>query len=560
LPKFFIGSGSDWNTDANWSTTSGVSPDTTFPNAADDAKFDANSGNCTLDALASCLSLDFTGYTGTFDQSTFTFFVDTGGIIFASGMTYIGGAAGTLDITDPSSLDFSALGTLTLNATHQINLNSGSAPQTLTINFGTHTYGKITFKDDTNSGSGNVGTFSIAGSGAFTVQGDFDITEADTSAIVVTFAAGASPTLKANITSTVGTVITLNAGSGTWTVDTTSFTITLPTFNGDTSTWIINENINISGVTTFNGQSSRFRFVKQSANQNLTSGGNKFNEVEITSLLGTVFLDIFKAAKLIANSSDSPQIIFEELVTHEVDALDLTGSDANRITLKSNLPGTQWKLLVLGNQVVNHVKVKDSDASLSTNFIKAIIASDDDGNNLNWQFGILDTQRILYDYGEALRKTTRILYDYIKFIPDNVRIIFNPYSQDSVRIDWSEFVPPAGYTGDIFYSVYVDGEAYEVDIDGSQTWIDLVGLVNLEDIIVDVVIQSRFGERFTFDYSSIGDRIKILFTESGDPNIARYVIFRDDGAGNIDLTKEFGEIIIKDRQDILNTSFVPESS
>jgi len=742
--RFYVGSiNDDWNTNANWSTSSGGGGGASFPVAGDDVFFDANSGDCTLDANAECDAIDFTGYTATLNDGGFTlttngniiivsgailslsgtwlakissgdinfthagktfnnltfqntvvgdrsvsvqdsgtwtvsgtFLLETttanrltfdntvgdstpvfnglfdsnqtstglitfnigGGaftfkdnvdfsfidivnaatnsgftfspssgtktltlrtsttyvlinmdfkienttasnvtfqIVAASGSSFVQSGTFSLETTSTGTLsvdfdtDFSVQGTITITeGTGNIDFNGGTTTfvvlgstfdfsllsggvvfastgtlilrtqnNSTTVNFGTGTYGNVTFED---TGSTTPRTVTVNGSGVFTVLNDLIIDNAAASStFTVDFAGNANPTITRDIDATVTTsAIQFNAGNGTWTCI---------------------RNVDLTGIT-LNPELGRFKFTRQSSNQNLTSDGEKFNEVEVTSFLGTVFLDIFKTAKLIANSSDSPQMIFEELVTHEVDALDLTGSDANRITLKSNLPGNQWKLLVLGNQVVNHVKVQDSDASPSANPIKAILSSEDDGNNINWQFGILDTQRILYDYGEALKRTTRILYDYIKFVPDNVRIIFNPYSQDSVRIDWSEFVPPTGYTGDIFYSVYIDGEAYEVDIDGSQTWIDLVGLVNLEDIIIDVVIQSRFGERFTFDFSSIGDRIKILFTESGDPNIARYVIFRDDGAGNIDLTKEFGEIIIKDRQDILNTSFVPESS
>ena len=68
--KFYRSNNSDWNTDANWSSSSGGTADTTFPTGVDDAKFDSNSGNCTLNADAAALSLDFTGYVGTFDQST----------------------------------------------------------------------------------------------------------------------------------------------------------------------------------------------------------------------------------------------------------------------------------------------------------------------------------------------------------------------------------------------------------------------------------------------------------------------------------------------------------
>lgn len=167
---------------------------------------------------------------------------------------------------------------------------------------------------------------------------------------------------------------------------------------------------------------------------------------------------------------------------------------------------------------------------------------------------------IVYDYSGRVTKDSRIVYDYLKLVPNNVRIVLNPYAQDSIRLDWSGFVPPVGYVGDFFYGVYIDGEPYEVDIDPDQTWMDVVGLVNLEDVLIDVVIQTFLGQRFTFDFASLGDRIKVTFKESDDPNISRYIFFSDNGTGIIDFTKEIGEIIVVESKKDVNTAFVPEGS
>jgi len=515
--RFYVGSGSDWDTDANWSTTSGGGGGASFPILGDKALFDASSGSCTLDVNAECDDIDFTGFTATFNDGGFTLQitspVSTGSAItFVTGMTLTATGLFIIDVTNenvnwrPAGLTFNNVKIQSSKASGitTLDIRTPGGPPLLivsgTLDVDMTGAGTLNFRADTNNGD-------------FTIDGNF----------------------------------TFSNPSGT-----------LNFFPG-TGVWTLDFSLDLTGAT-LTPSTGKFKFVRQGSNQNITSSGQKFNEVETTNPLALQLLDLFKAAKLIANASDSPVITFEESLTHEIDTLDLTGTGSNRIILQSGLGGTQWRLLVLGNQAADHVKVKDSDASLSANPIDARVASDDDGNNLNWTFALVDVQQILYDYSEPTRKITRILYDYIKFVPDNLRVIFNPYSQDSVRIDWSEFVPPAGYTGTVFYSIYIDGEPYAVDIDGSQTWMDLVGLVNKEDIIIDVLIQTRFGERFTFDISDLGDRIKVLFTESGDPNIARYVIFRDDGSGNIDFTKEFGEIIIKDRLDILNTDFVPESS
>jgi uncharacterized repeat protein (TIGR01451 family) len=100
--KYYRNVNSDWNTNANWSTTSGGGADTTFPVDGDDVKFDANSGNCTLDAAPTCKSIDFTGYTKVFTDGSFTVTVNgnitvpnTGGLISSTG-SWVQGASGNI--------------------------------------------------------------------------------------------------------------------------------------------------------------------------------------------------------------------------------------------------------------------------------------------------------------------------------------------------------------------------------------------------------------------------------------------------------------------------------
>jgi len=114
--KYYRSNNSDWNTDANWSTTSGGGADTTFPTAGDDAIFDDNSGNCTLDLAAACdkITIGTVGalYTGTLDAATYDVTIGTGGL----DCTY--GGSATLDLgsgtwTCSGDWDSQDLGTLT---------------------------------------------------------------------------------------------------------------------------------------------------------------------------------------------------------------------------------------------------------------------------------------------------------------------------------------------------------------------------------------------------------------------------------------------------------------
>lgn len=117
--KYYIGSGSDWDTNANWSTTSGGSADTTVPGNGDTATFDVNSGACTIDATMTTagVTLDVkSDYAATLDCATYAFTaaaatvaggtVDTGtntftcaGLLTVSGGTF-NAADGTLDCND----------------------------------------------------------------------------------------------------------------------------------------------------------------------------------------------------------------------------------------------------------------------------------------------------------------------------------------------------------------------------------------------------------------------------------------------------------------------------
>lgn len=326
--------------------------------------------------------------------------------------------------------------------------------------------------------------------------------------------------------------------------------------------------------------------------QTVIFDNTQMNTITVTNVTnnGIIFDDAtdFNIFDVNAATSDI-NIKFKENVTHLINILTLSGTGSNRIILRSKVDGTQWRLTTTSGQVVNHVDVKDSDAATSAAKINATDKMNiDSGNNIFWNFAPTKTARIVYDYSGLAKNTKRIVYDYNAFFakatrvvydysglvkvierivydylkrePDNVRIILNPYSQDSVRLNWAGFVPPANYSGEFFYGVYIEGEPYEVDIQPDQTWMDLVGLVNLETVIIDVVIQTFFGQRFNFDFETLGDRVKVTFKESSDPNISRYIFYGDAGDGSIDFTKEIGEIIVAESKKDVNTGFIPEGS
>lgn len=82
---YFRNAGANWGDAANWSLSTGGPADGAVPTAADDAIFDANSANCTVNASNRvCLTINFTNYINTI---TMTFGISvSGNITLGAGM------------------------------------------------------------------------------------------------------------------------------------------------------------------------------------------------------------------------------------------------------------------------------------------------------------------------------------------------------------------------------------------------------------------------------------------------------------------------------------------
>ncbi|MEI8231713.1 MAG: hypothetical protein WCG32_04020, partial [Actinomycetes bacterium] len=87
--RYWVGGTASWDATAGskWSTTSGGAGGAAVPTSADDVFFDAASGavTCTVGSTVSCLNLNFTGFTGTFNQGNGI--NATGGLTCSSTMT-----------------------------------------------------------------------------------------------------------------------------------------------------------------------------------------------------------------------------------------------------------------------------------------------------------------------------------------------------------------------------------------------------------------------------------------------------------------------------------------
>ncbi len=122
--RFYLGPG-DWNDNANWSVESGGAGGASFPTITENAIFDDNSGNCTLDAAAAALSISVPNYTGTLDAATFDVDIGSGGLDCTDG----GGAAldlGSGTWTCGGDFDYEDVGSFT-RGTSKLVMTGGAA-------------------------------------------------------------------------------------------------------------------------------------------------------------------------------------------------------------------------------------------------------------------------------------------------------------------------------------------------------------------------------------------------------------------------------------------------
>jgi len=178
MPSRYFKSGATvWNSAASWSATSSAGGDSAgVPSPTDDAIFDSGSGSCNVNVTSVCLSLNFTGYTGTLAMSNGI--TISGSLTLSNSMT-IGGASG---------LTFNASGTWTSNGKTWPNNVTVSSTSTITISGGVFTIG---------------GTLTL--SAATTFSGSFGFSTVNFTSIT----AGLTHTIAAGVTYSVTGVLTV---------------------------------------------------------------------------------------------------------------------------------------------------------------------------------------------------------------------------------------------------------------------------------------------------------------------------------------------------------------
>lgn len=297
--RYFINVGSNWSDSANWSDTSGGTGGFSVPTSSDNAYFDANSGNCTIDTASVCADLDFTGYTGTLSGTAALSVY--GSFKLVSGMTY--------SYTDTITFAATSTGkTLTFGSkttansftfdgsgggwTVQDTWNNGSSNITLTR--GTlNTNGQTLTCGTFSSNNTNVRTLTLGSSTINCRSWSFGSTtnltfNANTSTIVGTDSGVSFSLNGGGLTYNVFTVTSTT--SGTWQIlgANTFATLTITGPTNKTQTVSLSANQTVTGTLTIAGNSETNRILVQSN----TVGTARTITAATTTLSNVDFMDI----------------------------------------------------------------------------------------------------------------------------------------------------------------------------------------------------------------------------------------------------------------------------
>lgn len=196
--RFWVGGSGTWDTTstANWSATSGGASGASAPNAADVVTFDANSGTgtVTLGETVSVFRVNWTGYTGSFQPSTFEInCVGSGATnLWAGGTTATFLAIPTVNFTYSGADSRSvSIGSAT-GFPRNINANITAGSGTFTLSGGTN-INNFNCTGFSGSLAANTGTLSLTGN--VTLSSSMTIAA---STLTIAFAGSANRTITTN--------------------------------------------------------------------------------------------------------------------------------------------------------------------------------------------------------------------------------------------------------------------------------------------------------------------------------------------------------------------------
>lgn len=339
--RYWVGGTNTWNATATgkWSTTSGGAAGAAVPTAADDVFFNAASGagTCTVGSAVSCRSINFTGYTGTFDFNGQPFSLGTstaGGITLGSGGTYNNTGGATI------ALASTATGNI-------IRCNGKTIP--------------CDMQDGTGSGSWTLQD-NFSGGGFLSIGTAFNTANFAVNCSVIFMAAGTA-TLGSSV---INLDTNINGGAGL--IEGAGSTINVGTAQFTTSG---------SGTSLFAFSSTKtlVKVVSNSAVLALGDDGffsgapinSNFNITDFTVAAGTTIQGC-------------------ENITIGISTVSMSGISGNLINIVSQLPGTFFSFSkATGTVVCDYLNMTDCHASGLAVFY-AGANSVNGGNNTGWLF------------------------------------------------------------------------------------------------------------------------------------------------------------------------------
>lgn len=368
--RYFLNIGANWGDTANWSDTSGGTGGFSVPTNVDDVFFDANSGNCTVNASArTAKTLNFTGYTNTITMSN-TITV-SGNVTLGAGMGIAG--ANALIVNETSTLTsngktwsapFTFSGTsktFTLGdnwtISGQVNL-SGTTATTINSNTLTSSGNLTSTTSATTTGTTNIsltgGTWSNSSTGALRNNLTFTSGTITISGTVyyntrtLTYTSG-------TVTTTGSTLIigdfantTLNTGSLSWNNLTIANQLTIT----------LQSDLNIGGLLTVNAGNHLHTF-NGTFNINC-SGGLTINSTGLVQGTGTTTLNIlggtWTGGQIRLNTNINGNVTLTNInystgtLTYVSGNITLVGTATVAGTL--NVAGIFWNNLTTGNNTL----------------------------------------------------------------------------------------------------------------------------------------------------------------------------------------------------------------
>lgn len=164
----------------------------------------------------------------------------------------------------------------------------------------------------------------------------------------------------------------IKAGNGTWSVK-GDIDFTNGTFTPGSSTLVLN------------GSGSQTQYVTLAGQQlnNLTVNNNSTN--------GVFFQDPATITGMFSDKTIGSKITFNSGSTYSANTMELRGSSAGRVVLRSSTAGAVSNLNVANPSTVYYVDVMDSNATSGSEITANDGTSINSGNNTNWNFTVPST-------------------------------------------------------------------------------------------------------------------------------------------------------------------------